>query len=1413
MIIVTVAVIVLAAAALMTTHYEVNVEIEGEGTVEPTHASVNIMGSAEFKITPADGWIVSSVLVDGSPVEIDNGILKLSDISGNHKVRVIFTPTGTYQLETSSEGNGSVYTAAKSYAEGDNAAVEITPDEGYVISDVLIDGKSVGSVNHLDIKMNSGHSVNVKFREATAEDPTVDVSVDVKVGTSTGAFYGTVTPSGSVRVAYGGTLIVSVSLNEGYLLRSVTVDGKDVGTSPMITVKDIVKNVDMDITVVSEKLKSFTITSSSSAGGSVSPSSVTVDEGDSVTFTIIPDTGYRLSSLVIDGVSESYTGSTYTFTKVSSNHTISAVFEVETPVPPTPTLESISLEGEPTEVTVNQIIDTSKMVVTAHWSDKTTSQVTGYTVSPTSFATAGESKVTVTYEGKTASFTVNVKEVEFTVTFKADTGGKVSQTSVTVIKGTVPVESGDSLVFGDMTVTPSAISKDYLFGSWIRTDGSAVTGQIAGNVTFTATFLTLTGISVVEQPTKTAYIDEESFESAGVKVEASYGTKTADVTSDCTFTPEKLTLSDTSVTVKFQNKTASIPVKVNVRYYTVKFIASEGGTVAPEVAGIVKGTATEVSDNVLTFNATTVTAKANSGYIFGSWTRSSGSLTDKITSDVTFTASFLKLDSISITTQPSKTTYVVGEKFDKTGMKVTASYVSGAKTVEVSDYTFSPDGALTLDNDTITITYQEKTATVKITVEKAKYTVTFEATEGGSVSEKSVIVTDGDKPTVSENNLTFGSKTVTPTADSKSSIFGSWSRSDNLDIDAAITSNVKFTATFLLLTEITVAQQPDKAVYIDEDDFDKTGAKIEAKYVSGSVEEKVDVTSDCTFAPEQLTLGVKSVTVTFMGKTVSIPVTVNERYYTVTITASDGGKVSSATESIVKGTVPSVSENVLTLGTTEVTATAESKYIFGSWTRSSGSLTDKITSNVTFTASFLKLDGISITTQPTKTAYIVGEKFDKTGMKVTATYSAGSETKTVEVSDYEISPSGELALTDKQITVTYLEKTATVDITVEKAKYTVTFAKSGDGTVSKASLTVVDGDKLTVSGDSLTYGTDTVTPTASDGYVFGSWSRSDNLGIGAAITSDVTITAKFLELTGITVKTNPDKMYYYVGESFDSAGTAIQAVYSDGTETKNVNITVSECTFSYGKFTDAGQKVTVKYKEKTAEISVTVLSLSSIEITTAPSVTTFAKGATVDLTGMVVTAHYDVSAYDRDVTAYTSSPKSFDETGDKDITITYSEGSITKTVKQSVKIVTDIFSVKVTSYSGTKMVNGSATAFSETLDKNLKDFKFDLNGIVPGITQTVTLKITNDTTSDLKACVYVSSITGSTEFAKQMYLSSGETKKSVNDSANASFLELGTVKKGETTEITLTISFPHSADNNKVMGQSFEFSIVVFAEK
>ena len=74
-----------------------------------------------------------------------------------------------------------------------------------------------------------------------------------------------------------------------------------------------------------------------------------------------------------------------------------------------------------------------------------------------------------------------------------------------------------------------------------------------------------------------------------------------------------------------------------------------------------------------------------------------------------------------------------------------------------------------------------------------------------------------------------------------------------------------------------------------------------------------------------------------------------------------------------------------------------------------------------------ELESIEVTTPPTKTSYYEGDTFDATGMVVTASYSNGA---TRPVTDYEISPSGELATTDTTITITYEGKTATQAITV-----------------------------------------------------------------------------------------------------------------------------------------------------------------------------------------------------------------------------------------------------------------------------------------------------------------------------------------------------------------------------------------------
>ncbi len=74
---------------------------------------------------------------------------------------------------------------------------------------------------------------------------------------------------------------------------------------------------------------SYTITSSSSSGGSISPSgSSAVTSGESKTFSYSPSNGYFLSSLTVDGLSKSTTEyfSSYTFSNVSSDHSIGVSF-------------------------------------------------------------------------------------------------------------------------------------------------------------------------------------------------------------------------------------------------------------------------------------------------------------------------------------------------------------------------------------------------------------------------------------------------------------------------------------------------------------------------------------------------------------------------------------------------------------------------------------------------------------------------------------------------------------------------------------------------------------------------------------------------------------------------------------------------------------------------------------------------------------------------------------------------------------------------------------------------------------------------------------------------------------------------------------------------------------------------------
>ncbi|MEJ2663968.1 MAG: hypothetical protein P8107_07980, partial [Spirochaetia bacterium] len=73
----------------------------------------------------------------------------------------------------------------------------------------------------------------------------------------------------------------------------------------------------------------YTIVATAGTGGTISPyGSINVEEGSSQTFTVTPNSGYNIASVLVDGVNNGAISS-YTFSNVIANHTISASFSPE----------------------------------------------------------------------------------------------------------------------------------------------------------------------------------------------------------------------------------------------------------------------------------------------------------------------------------------------------------------------------------------------------------------------------------------------------------------------------------------------------------------------------------------------------------------------------------------------------------------------------------------------------------------------------------------------------------------------------------------------------------------------------------------------------------------------------------------------------------------------------------------------------------------------------------------------------------------------------------------------------------------------------------------------------------------------------------------------------------------------------
>ena len=245
------------------------------------------------------------------------------------------------------------------------------------------------------------------------------------------------------------------------------------------------------------------------------------------------------------------------------------------------------------------------------------------------------------------------------------------------------------------------------------------------------------------------------------------------------------------------------------------------------------------------------------------------------TGTISLTVAVDALQSIAVTTPPSKTAYTYGESFDKAGMVITATYASGATKVVTGEVQISP-AELTVTTTALTITYQGKTVTQAITVspkEVTNPTIELSPTTfvyDGAEKKPAVTVKDGEK--------------VIP--------------ADEYTVEYSNNTNVGTTAT------VTITDNPGGNYTVSG----STTFTITAKPLTGA---RVEVTGTFTYTGNALT---PAPTVTLDGKTL----TENTDYTVAYDKNTDAG---TATITVTgKGNYSGTAQGTFTIGRATLTA-------------------------------------------------------------------------------------------------------------------------------------------------------------------------------------------------------------------------------------------------------------------------------------------------------------------------------------------------------------------------------------------------------------------------------------------------------------------------------------------------------------
>jgi hypothetical protein len=286
------------------------------GSISPVGTISHVQGtSPSYQITPDAGYHVVDVVDNGhsfGPVTSHT----IDNISETHTVSASFAQNDTYTINATKTGSGSIAPAVTSVVGGATQSYSFSPDPGYRIGSVIVDGTNIGTpTGHTFYNISNGHKLVVNF-----------VADTVTITSSAGAG-GSISPAGATMVPKGGGQAYTFTPNAGYKVLNVKVGGASIGTPNSYTFTNV--QYDQGISVTFTKITHTVTSEVTTTGGAISPVGARpYTQGSSATYYIMPTSGYVIADVMVDGVPVGAVKK-YVFSAISAPHTISASFALE----------------------------------------------------------------------------------------------------------------------------------------------------------------------------------------------------------------------------------------------------------------------------------------------------------------------------------------------------------------------------------------------------------------------------------------------------------------------------------------------------------------------------------------------------------------------------------------------------------------------------------------------------------------------------------------------------------------------------------------------------------------------------------------------------------------------------------------------------------------------------------------------------------------------------------------------------------------------------------------------------------------------------------------------------------------------------------------------------------------------------